>query len=143
MYIFKAFVYNFVFVILHIQCLINSEYWINIWWRHIPVLSKGIYVCICKGLDKLMEASESVAKLSQDLAVKEKELAVASIKADEVSLHLFYHWWGIFFHIKMHCFKMVLKNKQGINLWTIPGKIVFTKTIRHFCLTYTSIYLNY
>ncbi|XP_077876201.1 dynein axonemal heavy chain 8 isoform X2 [Ictidomys tridecemlineatus] len=36
------------------------------------------------GLDKLMEASESVAKLSQDLAVKEKELAVASIKADEV-----------------------------------------------------------
>uniref|UniRef100_A0A8D0Y4U9 AAA+ ATPase domain-containing protein n=1 Tax=Sus scrofa TaxID=9823 RepID=A0A8D0Y4U9_PIG len=34
------------------------------------------------GLDKLMEASESVAKLSQDLAVKEKELAVASVKAD-------------------------------------------------------------
>lgn len=41
-------------------------------------------VCVCKGLDKLMEASESVAKLSQDLAVKEKELAVASVKADEV-----------------------------------------------------------
>ncbi|XP_070274744.1 dynein axonemal heavy chain 8 [Myotis yumanensis] len=36
------------------------------------------------GLDKLMEASESVAKLSQDLAVKEKELEVASVKADEV-----------------------------------------------------------
>nr|KAF6461745.1 dynein axonemal heavy chain 8 [Molossus molossus] len=36
------------------------------------------------GLDKLMEASESVAKLSLDLAVKEKELAVASVKADEV-----------------------------------------------------------
>uniref|UniRef100_A0A8D1KVR1 AAA+ ATPase domain-containing protein n=1 Tax=Sus scrofa TaxID=9823 RepID=A0A8D1KVR1_PIG len=36
------------------------------------------------GLDKLMEASESVAKLSQDLAVKEKELAVASVKADAV-----------------------------------------------------------
>ncbi|XP_040838895.1 dynein heavy chain 8, axonemal isoform X1 [Ochotona curzoniae] len=36
------------------------------------------------GLDKLMEASESVAKLSQDLAIKEKELAVASVKADEV-----------------------------------------------------------
>lgn len=35
-----------------------------------------------------MEASESVAKLSQDLAVKEKELAVASVKADEVSLHV-------------------------------------------------------
>lgn len=32
-----------------------------------------------------MEASESVAKLSKELAVKEKELAVASVKADEVS----------------------------------------------------------
>lgn len=48
-------------------------------------------MCVFKGLDKLMEASESVAKLSQDLAVKEKELAVASMKADEVSLHLFCH----------------------------------------------------
>uniref|UniRef100_F7EDE6 Dynein axonemal heavy chain 8 n=1 Tax=Monodelphis domestica TaxID=13616 RepID=F7EDE6_MONDO len=36
------------------------------------------------GLSKLMEASESVAHLSLDLAVKEKELAVASVKADEV-----------------------------------------------------------
>lgn len=52
-----------------------------------PVISKGVSVCVCKGLDKLMEASESVAKLSQDLAVKEKELAVASVKADEVSWH--------------------------------------------------------
>uniref|UniRef100_A0A803VU94 Dynein axonemal heavy chain 8 n=1 Tax=Ficedula albicollis TaxID=59894 RepID=A0A803VU94_FICAL len=36
------------------------------------------------GLSKLMEASESVAKLSKDLAIKEKELAVTSIKADKV-----------------------------------------------------------
>ena len=36
------------------------------------------------GLKKLVEATESVNELSKQLAVKEKELEVASKKADEV-----------------------------------------------------------
>ncbi len=39
---------------------------------------------ISQGLEKLVEATQSVNKLSKDLAVKEKELAVASKKADQV-----------------------------------------------------------
>lgn len=42
------------------------------------------YGVITEGLDKLKEASKSVAQLSKDLVIKEKELAIASAKADKV-----------------------------------------------------------
>lgn len=36
------------------------------------------------GLKKLIEATQSVNELSKELAVKEKELAIANVKAEEV-----------------------------------------------------------
>uniref|UniRef100_A0A3Q3DQS3 Dynein heavy chain coiled coil stalk domain-containing protein n=1 Tax=Hippocampus comes TaxID=109280 RepID=A0A3Q3DQS3_HIPCM len=48
--------------------------------EHINTLAQRMNV----GLNKLMEASVSVAKLSKELEVSEKELVVASAKADKV-----------------------------------------------------------
>jgi len=39
------------------------------------------------GLNKLVEASESVSRLSQQLVEKEKELEIASAEADLVSYY--------------------------------------------------------
>jgi dynein heavy chain len=43
-----------------------------------------MFLFFTPGLKKLVEATESVNELSKELAVKEKELAVASKKADAV-----------------------------------------------------------
>ncbi|XP_019624088.1 PREDICTED: dynein heavy chain 8, axonemal-like [Branchiostoma belcheri] len=49
-------------------------------YAHIGELSRRMNT----GLEKLIEAGESVAELSKELVVKEKDLAVASAKADKV-----------------------------------------------------------
>lgn len=53
-------------------------------WRWRGELMLRMLVLLPAGLCKLMEAEQSVSQLSEELLVKEKELAVASQRADQV-----------------------------------------------------------
>ena len=55
-------------------------------WKGLPLecdVDLNSYL-ISSGLEKLVEAAASIAELSKELVVKEKELAIASAKAEEV-----------------------------------------------------------
>lgn len=57
------------------------------------------------GLDKLVEAGESVTLLKAELAIKEAELIIANQKADKVIIIiLIKHQQSLFFHLKHYVF---------------------------------------
>lgn len=52
------------------------------------VRKSTLFFFLCSGLTKLQEATVSVNELKVDLAIKEKELVVASAEVDAVSVFL-------------------------------------------------------
>ena len=67
------------------------------------------------GLKKLIEATESVNQLSKELLVKEKDLAIANIKAEEVLKSVTVQQQGFFFFLEVliiECFFHYFFNKR-------------------------------